>query len=294
MVITVSPVLDVTLRLYTPADESAVVELINADRLPGQPHATPGMLKEALKGRSPVDAGWWAELDSPVTQVAVYRAGAVIGAVSYALRPKDRTGQLLWLHCRERQDVADALIRHTVAAFEACPVHAFHFASALSLGLEALPVRHRPATVAAVERAGFTGQRLWRYMRADLPAHGLPHLTHVKVGPDPGGKDARRLEARKGRRTVAEAVVGLPVQGTGVLWWIGVEPHARGQGLGRAMLGSALDVLAGLGATEAILYVDDDAPPGDERDRTAANALYESAGFAEVDRLHSYILSTSS
>lgn len=27
------------------------------------------------------------------------------------------------------------------------------------------------------------------------------------------------------------------------------------------MLGSALDVLAGLGATEVILYIDDDAPP---------------------------------
>lgn len=33
------------------------------------------------------------------------------------------------------------------------------------------------------------------------------------------------------------AVVGLPVQGTRVLWWIGVEPHARGEGcryLGRS------------------------------------------------------------
>lgn len=56
------------------------------------------------------------------------------------------------------------------------------------------------------------------------------------------------------------------------------------------MLGSALDVLAGLGATHVILYVDDDAPPGDERDRTAANRLYESAGFTEVDRLYSYTL----
>ncbi|MFD3442347.1 hypothetical protein ACFWU3_33190 [Streptomyces sp. NPDC058685] len=53
------------------------------------------------------------------------------------------------------------------------------------------------------------------------------------------------------------------------------------------MLGSALETLAGLEAREAILYVDD-APPGDERDRTAANSLYESAGFTEVDRLYSY------
>ncbi|MFD7504143.1 hypothetical protein [Streptomyces sp. NPDC059850] len=45
---------------------------------------------------------------------------------------------------------------------------------------------------------------------------------------------------------------------------------------------------ARLGAHEAILYVDD-APPGDaERDRTAANAPYDRAGFTEVDRLHSF------
>lgn len=291
MVIAVTRTHGLTLRPITPADQSAVLELINADRLPGQPQATPAMLAEALQGRSPVDSGWWAELEHPATHVAVDSAGSVVGVVSYAVRPKDGTGQLLWLHCREDAPTAEALIGHAVAALAHRPVHAFHFASALSLGLEALPVRHRPATAAALERAGFTGQRLWRYMRRDLPAHGLPHLAHVQVGPDPGGKNARRLEARDKGHTVAEAVVGLPLQGTGVLWWIGVEPHARGRGLGRAMLGSALDVLAGLGATEAILYVDDDAPPGDDRDRTAANALYDSAGCVEVDRLYSYTLS---
>lgn len=291
MVIAVTRTQGLTLRPYAAADQSAVLELINADRLPGQPQATPVMLAEALQGRSPVDSGWWAELERPATRVAVDEAGSVVGVVSYAVRPKDGTGQLLWLHCREDARTAEALIGHAVAALAPRHVHAFHFASALSLGLEALPVRHRPASVAALERSGFTGQRLWRYMRADLPANGLPHLAHVQVGPDPGGKDARRLEARDKGRTVAEAVVGLPLQGTGVLWWIGVEPRARGRGLGRAMLGSALDVLAGLGATEAILYVDDDAPPGDDRDRTAANALYDSAGFVEVDRLYSYTLS---
>jgi ribosomal protein S18 acetylase RimI-like enzyme len=289
MVIAVSPPSGViSLRPYTPADASAVLAVINADRLSGQPDTTPSMLTEALGGRSPVDSGWWAELEQPVTQVAVDATGAVAGAVSYALRPKDDTGLLLWLHCREDPRTADTLISHTVAALAPRPVHAFHVASALSLGLEALPVRHRPVTARALERAGFSGQRLWRYMRADLPAHGLPRLAHVTVGPDPGGKSARRLEAREGGRPLAEAVVGLPQQGIGVLWWIGVEPDARGRGMGRAMLGSALDVLAGLGASEVILYVDDDAPPGDERDRTAANSLYESAGFTEIDRLFSY------
>ncbi|MGP3954043.1 GNAT family N-acetyltransferase [Streptomyces sp. 7N604] len=75
-----------------------------------------------------------------------------------------------------------------------------------------------------------------------------------------------------------------------MLWWIGVEPEARGRGLVRAMLGSALDLLAGLGACEAILYVDDDAPSGDDRDRTAANGLYDSVGLQEVDHLHAYTI----
>lgn len=291
MVIAVTRTQGLTLRPYAAADQPAVLKLINADRIPGQPQAIPAMLTEALKGRSPIDSGWWAELERPTTRVAVDAAGVVMGVVSYAARPKDDTGQLLWLHCREDAATADTLIRHAVAALAPRPVHAFHFASALSLGLEALPVRHRPATAHALESAGFTGARLWRYMRRDLPAPDLPHLGHVQVEPDPGGKDARRLVAREGDRIAAEAVVGLPLRGTGVLWWIGVEPHARGKGLGRAMLGSALDVLTGLGATEAILYVDDDAPPGDERDRTAANALYDSAGFVEVDRLYSYALS---
>ncbi|NUL34508.1 hypothetical protein HRW09_34470 [Streptomyces lunaelactis] len=60
--------------------------------------------------------------------------------------------------------------------------------------------------------------------------------------------------------------------------------------MGRAMLGSALEMLDKLGTTEVILYVEDDAPLGDDRDRTAANSLYESAGFTEIDRLYSYSL----
>jgi hypothetical protein len=35
-------------------------------------------------------------------------------------------------------------------------------------------------------------------------------------------------------------------------------------------------------------YVDDDQPPGGDRDRPAANRLYDGAGFRELDRLHSY------
>lgn len=149
------------------------------------------------------------------------------------------------------------------------------------------PVRHRPVTRRALEGAGFTGRDLWRCMRVPLPVAGLPHSAHLTVDEcvDPPGK---RLELREEGEPVAEATIGRPVAGTGVLWWISVVPAARGRGLGTALLGSALDLLTGLGAREAILYVDDAPADDPERDRTAANGMYDRAGFTEVDRLHSF------
>ncbi|MER7998189.1 GNAT family N-acetyltransferase [Streptomyces sp. NPDC095613] len=278
-----------TMRPYVPADQAAVLDLVNADRLPGQPSVGPAMLNEALKGADEGD-NWWGAFGPPTVQVAIDPAGELVGAISCAVRAKDDAGVVLWLHCREDEAVAEALITRALAVLPTRPVEAFQFATALTQGLEALPVGHRPATHAALERAGFVGERLWRYMRADLPRPGLPRAEGALAVPDPDRPAARRMEVRQDGRTVAEAVIGPPKQGIGVLWWIEVSPGARRQGLGRAMLGSALDALTGLGATQAVLYVDDDEPPGGERDRTAANALYESAGFVEVDRLWSYTL----
>src|SRR5690606_39454306 len=73
-------------------DEQAVLALVNADWVPGQPRATPAMLAEALAGRSGVDSGWWAELAELTTEVATTRAGQVVGVVSYAIRPRDGAG----------------------------------------------------------------------------------------------------------------------------------------------------------------------------------------------------------
>ncbi|MFB7493800.1 GNAT family N-acetyltransferase [Streptomyces sp. NPDC056161] len=114
------------------------------------------------------------------------------------------------------------------------------------LGLEGLPARHRPATQVALEGAGFTGRDLWRYMRADLPIAGLPHVAHYTVTDceDPPGK---RLEVCEGGELLAEATIGRPLVGIGVLWWIGVAQAARGRGLGLALLGSALDLLTDIG-----------------------------------------------
>ncbi|WP_407565528.1 GNAT family N-acetyltransferase [Streptomyces sp. 184] len=285
---------DLAVRPYTPADERTALDLVNADRLPGQPPATPAMLADALAGRSRADADWWAELDPPATAVATGPGGAVFGIVSYALRPGDDTGVILWAHCRERPPVAHALVGHAVAALAPRAIDAFHITSALSLGLECLPVRNRPATRAALARAGFADNRRWRYLRRELPAPELPRLPGPVIGPGPDGDQRKRQLTVRDEATgtdVAEALVGAH-DGYGALWWIGVEEHSRGRGLARRLLGSALATLTDdLGASQVILLLDDDdtdATAQDVRDRTAAGALYDRAGFTEVDVLHAF------
>jgi ribosomal protein S18 acetylase RimI-like enzyme len=244
---------------------------------------TLAMLAEALAGRSSVDSGWWAELADLTAEVATTGTGRVVGVVSYAVRPRDGAGVIVWLHGGEDRGVVDALLDHVLSRLVGRPVEAFSFATALGLGMEALPIRHRPVTAAALTDRGFLGTDLWRYMCADLPVTGLPRTSYTTSSDG----DRLSLTVRDGETLFGEATVGPPVQGIGVLWWISVEPAARGRGLGKALLGSALDLLSGLGANQVILYVDDDEPDG-ERDRTAANRLYERAGFIEVDRLLSY------
>ncbi|MGK5532928.1 GNAT family N-acetyltransferase [Streptomyces sp. URMC 129] len=265
--------------------------MINADRMSGQPETTAAMLADALAGRSVVDSGWWAELEAPRTDVARDAKGRVVGVVSHAVRPSDKSGFLLWLHGREDRGVLRALIEHTLTSLDTAVVYAFEFASALTLGLEGLPVLHRPASRAALEDAGFTGRDLWRYMHIDLPVTGLPRADHVQVeeSDDPPGKRLVIRASKEPNGVWAEATIGRPVAGIGVLWWISVDPARRVRGLGTALLGSALDVLVSLGAEEAILFVDDDAPADDpERSRAAANRLYDRAGFREIDRLFSF------
>ncbi|HKR50234.1 MAG TPA: GNAT family N-acetyltransferase [Pseudonocardiaceae bacterium] len=274
-----------------------MLRLVNADRLPGQPQTTPAMLDEALAGRSPVDGGWWAELDVPRTDVLTIPTGRVVGVVSYATRPSDKSGLILWLHCRhdnqheEDQTVTEASVAHALTELGPHTVYAFEFASALTHGLEGLPVRHRPVTSKALAAAGFARRDLWRYIHrrldAPLTREAFP-LAEISPSADPAGW---RLALREADGTaLGEAIIGRPIDGIGVLWWIGIAPTARRRGLGRALLNQCFTHLADNGAREVIAYVDDDASPGDtERDRTAANHLYDQAGFVEVDRLHSFL-----
>ncbi|WP_246144648.1 GNAT family N-acetyltransferase [Actinacidiphila oryziradicis] len=278
-------------RPYAAGDQDTVLALVEADRLPGQPEATPAMLAQALAGRSPVDGGWWAELETVLTDVVHDPSGRVRGVVSYVTRPGDGAGLILWLHAEEEdQAVAQALAGHALGQLGPRTVHAFEFACALTLGLEGLPVRNRPATRRALEATGFTGRDRWRYLHrpldSPLPTVAYPVADVCHCADPPGWQ----LHLRESDGTpVGEATIGRPRNRTGVLWCINIDPAHRGRGLGRLLLGQCLTRLAAEGAREVIAYVDDDAPPGDpEHDRTAANRLYDSMGFTELDRLWSF------
>ncbi|MCX4666430.1 GNAT family N-acetyltransferase [Streptomyces sp. NBC_01381] len=274
------------IRPYRPTDAHALRARINADRPPGQPACTAQTLDEALRGNSTRDTACWQELDAPRTDVLVDHRDSVTGAVSYAIRRRDDAVVVLWMHCREEATASGLLIDHVLEQARLRTVHAFEFASAFS-SLEGLPAQHRATTRRVLTAAGFTQRDLWRYLRAELPITGLKRLANYSTSPtkDQAG---RHLMVQDAGTLIAEATISNPVDGIGVLRWLHVEPEARRQGLGTAVLASALDLLAGLGAREVVAFVDDDAPGDPERDRSAANALYDAVGFTEVDRLLSF------
>ncbi|MBW0101512.1 N-acetyltransferase [Pseudonocardia sp. KRD291] len=280
------------LRPLAEHDHPAVLALVDADRVPGQPAATGERLSEALAGRSPVDSGWWDELDALHHDVAVDDDGHVLGVIASGWRARDTTTVILWCHAGEDTATLLDLIEHALARHPDSDAEAFSFATALGLGLEALPVRHRGATDAALHKAGFTGADTWAYMRRDLaqpaPQPGRAGCTPITVG-ESSDLDGWQVDATgpDGDR-IGQALLARPVDGISVLFWIEVEPSQRGTGLGRRLLDAATDLARTHAATEVILYVDDD-DPGSARDRTAATALYRSSGFDLVDRLHSYV-----
>jgi hypothetical protein len=119
------------------------------------------MLRAAVAGRATVDARWWAELAGLRVDVLVDRTDRVVGAVSFAGRARSTEGFLLWLHAREQRPHLDVLVRHVLdSTADRSAVHAFDFASPLSLGLEALPIGHRPVTRRALLDAGFVADDL--------------------------------------------------------------------------------------------------------------------------------------
>lgn len=281
----------ITVQALHTAQHRAVRRLIDADRLPGQPRTSPLSLAEALAGRSPIDGSFWSELTDLRHHVALDDTGDVVGVIATGWRDRDSTAVVPWMHASEDTAIGRELLAAALQRFGTAPAEAFGFATALGLGLEALPVTHRAGTAAALRAAGFTGQDLWNYMV--LPDQAMSALL---AGGDRGNPvrlevQQRRLGwqilARDGDQMLGEIEIDAPVQGSSRISWLEVEPPARGAGLGHVLLRAGLGHAHQAGARRAVLYVDDD-EPGTVRDRGAATALYRRSGFCDVDRLHTF------
>jgi ribosomal protein S18 acetylase RimI-like enzyme len=163
-------------------------------------------------------------------------------------------------------------------------VRAFPFASALSFGLEGIPLHCRPYTNRAMLGAGYVAHDDWGYhirdtLYGDWPG---PDLADIEVD----AEGLIRLRVRHSQRVVAEAHVQIATDGTGIGWWLHVEPEMQGIGMGRVVFNQAMRELARRGATHAVLLVDDGPTAENSRDR--AKRIYWTAGFRERDRLINY------
>jgi GNAT superfamily N-acetyltransferase len=244
----------------------------------------------AMRGESPVDTSWWRELSNVRVAVASH-GGAVVGAVSYAIAAADRSGWLLWLHAREERTVVEALIDHAMGELTGSShLYAFWIATALSLGVEALPVEQQPVTNELLTSRGLTGRDSWRYLVLPMERFAIDNdaddVATVRPISGPGEIPAWELVMGDREEPVASAEIALAGEGCGVLRWIDVEPAQRGHGIGRRLLRQALRFLALRGAQTVAAFVDHADPR--ERDPAAILRLLGSAGFQEVDRLWSY------
>lgn len=274
----------VTLRPFTAVDRGAVLELVNADRLPGRPAVTAAMLDSAAVGRqhdgpTAVPPG----LEGLRTEVLLSAGGEVLGAVCHATRVEDGAGVMVWLHCLDdEQALAQALIHRTLVQLGRRTVHAFTESTAMSL--VGLPFRNRPGTRRALEASGFSGSDHWRYLhhRLDTLSPRLYVLADLTERPDAPGWYLH-LRERDGT-CIGQAVIGPPVEDTVMLEWITLAPGR--QRLGHILLEQSLTNLADRGIHEVTACLD--APADGQPGRDAILQLHQAAGFVEVDQLHTY------
>lgn len=261
----------------------ATARLINRERLEGQPPCTPEHVLEAFAGRSSVDSGFWEELGTLNHLFVADGDGNLVGACAFGVAV-DGTVKLPWMYGTD-PGALSSMLSAVDRTRDGRKVEAFGFATALTLGLEGLAVRSRPAAHQAMLDAGYTPHDGWAYMVRDNMDGDWPGDDVAEVGLGEGRAVELKTRGRNGE-LLAEAEVEVASDGTGVLWWLWVEPPARGTGLGRGIFNQAMRQLVADGATRAVLYVDDDDPV--ERNRDRAKQMYSKAGFVEVDRLFNY------
>lgn len=275
---------EVVIRIADDNDIDVIADLVNADRVLGQPKCRADDVRRAMVGAAEMERAWWDAFVNLTTIVAT-DGTSLLGAASCAVQGTERIGYILWLHAREEPAIVDMLLDELVRRLEPekC-VRAFWIATPLTLGMDALPARHRPETHAALVRRDFAGTDAWLYM-VGRPVLQAPDGVAIRTT----GTNEWELSIRDpSDGAIGTATVELGREQIGIVWWLEVKPAYRGRAYGRALLLQAMRLLGSVGAERIILYVDHGDPSS--RDRRPAINLYESVGFQTVDHLWSYEL----
>lgn len=271
-------------RPYQAGDESALRELIDADRLPGQPRCAPELPTAALHG-CPSAAGWQAPARARLSVLA--DAGdRPQGAIAFLSWQDLRSGLIHLLHAREDIPALQDLVAHALTALGSCPrIEAFSAASPGTLGPGGLPRAHRAATHDVLVGRGFTGRLRGHYLLRTLRPEPSPTKLVADVYPceyPPG----HRLVFHKAAEPIAEIVVSTARDRTAAVYWIETEPEYRHRGLAGKLLDQALALLTEEGATHVVAAV------GTTWRATGttgtAPRLFHEAGFELVDQLWEY------
>ncbi len=264
--------------------------LIDADRLPGRPACDLQALRRALSGDFPGDPRGWSGFGEVHAVVAVDGSRAV-GAASYATKVTDGTGWLLWLHAGEERAVVDALLDHVLRDLgDSTRCRAFAVATSLSFGVEALPVRGRPSTHAALRARGFERRASWRYLLARLDRQAMlasdPGLATVEPAVGWGEYPAWRLSMGTAQASAAALEVGLGPERCGLLQDLQIELDYHGRGVGKSLLRQGMQLLRSQGAATVAAFVETSRSSGPRTEEMLELLL--GAGFEEVDELWSY------
>jgi GNAT superfamily N-acetyltransferase len=266
-------------------DAASVLDLINRDRLAGQPRCDERMLRDALQGRSKLERQWW-ESFSDVRCLVASEDGSVVGAMSFTSAAKGDDGYLLWLHSNETPAVAEVLLDSCEAALpRARRLRAFFIATPLTAGMEGLPVKHRENTHDSLMKHGYAAREAWLFLSRPLPPAAPKPSVPVEV--NRRDHDSLQLVAKdRDGRLMAESNLTFYPDGIVVRWWIHVSAEFRGRGLSRQIDHQVINECAKAGAHTIIGYVDHNNAACD--DRGPALALYESLGARIVDHLWEY------
>ncbi|MFF3070027.1 GNAT family N-acetyltransferase [Kitasatospora sp. NPDC057904] len=276
------------LRLYRDEDESSVLNLVHADRLPGQPAVHVSDLRHATRsGAAHLVAA--EGFTDPYTVVTTDATGTVTGVASYATNRSNGTGTLLWMHSEEDPEITAALLDHVRCHFgSGRRLTAFPFGTRSPLAMNGIPIRRRIVTFRALESAGFSSldkNYYWHAPHARPAGQAYPVAQKVPWTSPPGW----RLEmTHTDGELTGEAYITAPLEDTAELWFLRVTPGHRGHGLGRELLQQCLAEMRSCGAVEVIARISEghlEDPDG----LVSLQRLLDNAGFAWVDCLYSLV-----